>query len=178
MQSARILQSFGIAPLGRKGVEDLLRVVADAKDKRMPEVARSRAQLRMLKQFDHMINAWHGSNETSKKLDEIPGVGPALATARVAGVADPKAFRPRRDFSTWIGLVPEQRSSRARKSSGAPAIPESRRSLDAGHNSKEIATAKKTLAATARAERITSIGMTSRSCPKKGDGRQRHARGI
>jgi len=128
MQSARILLSFGIAPVGRMGVEDLLRVVADAKDKRVPQVARSCAQLRMLRaqilEFDDMINAWHGSNKTSKELDENPRVGPALATALVAGVADPKAFRSRRDFSTWIGLVPEQGSSGARKSS----ITESRRS--------------------------------------------------
>ena len=41
----------------------------------------------------------------------IPGVGPALATALVASVADPKAFRSGRDFSAWIGLVPKQNSS-------------------------------------------------------------------
>ena len=73
------------------------------------------AQLRMLKaqilEFDRMINAWHRSNETSKRLDEIPGVGPALATALVASVADPRAFRSGRDFSAWIGLVPKQHSS-------------------------------------------------------------------
>ena len=73
------------------------------------------AQLRVLKkqilEFDRMINAWHRSNETSKRLDEIPGVGPALATALVASVADPKAFRSGRDFSAWIGLVPRQHSS-------------------------------------------------------------------
>src|SRR5262249_37892659 len=39
------------------------------------------------------------------------GVGPALATALVASVADPKAFRSGRDFSAWIGLVPRQHSS-------------------------------------------------------------------
>src|SRR6202008_3548133 len=73
------------------------------------------AQLRMLKaqilEFDRMINAWHRSNEASKRLDAIPGVGPALATALVASVADPKAFRSGRDFSAWIGLVPKQNSS-------------------------------------------------------------------
>ena len=58
-----------------------------------------------------MINAWHRSNETSKRLDEIPGVGPALATALVANVADPRAFRSGRDFSAWIELVPRQHSS-------------------------------------------------------------------
>ena len=123
------LAEFGIvAPVGRKGVEDLLRVVADPKDERVPKVARAcvvalGAQLRMLKaqilEFDRMINAWHRSNKTSKELDEIPGVGPALATALVAGVADPKAFRSGRDFSAWIGLVPKQHSSGGKEKLGS-----------------------------------------------------------
>ncbi|MEJ2375888.1 MAG: IS110 family transposase [Pseudolabrys sp.] len=62
-------------------------------------------------QFDRRIRAWHRSNETSKRLDAIPGVGLALATALVASIADPKAFRSGRDFSAWIGLVPKQHSS-------------------------------------------------------------------
>jgi transposase len=35
-----------------------------------------------------MITAWHRSNETSKRLDAIPGVGHVLATALVASIAD------------------------------------------------------------------------------------------
>jgi transposase len=115
------LAEFGIvAPLGRLGVEELLGVVADPKDERVPDVARAclaalGSQLRVLKkqilEFDRMINAWHRSNETSKRLDEIPGVGPALATALVASVANPRVFRSGRDFSAWIGLVPRQHSS-------------------------------------------------------------------
>src|SRR2546426_7248042 len=62
-------------------------------------------------EFDRLITAWHRSNETSKRLDAIPGVGPALATALVASVPDPKAFRSGRNFSAWIGLVPKQHSS-------------------------------------------------------------------
>jgi transposase len=115
------LAEFGIvARVGRTGVEDLLRVVADPSDGRLPEVARACVavlgiQLRMLKAqilaFDRRIMAWHRSNETSKRLDQIPGVGPALATALVASVPDPKAFRSGRHFSAWIGLVPRQHSS-------------------------------------------------------------------
>jgi transposase len=115
------LAEFGIvARVGRNGVEELLDVVADASDKRLPEVARVcvaalAVQLRMLKaqilEFDRQIMAWHRANETSKRLDAIPGVGPALATALVASVADPKAFRSARYFSAWIGLVPKQHSS-------------------------------------------------------------------
>ena len=69
------LAEFGIvAPVGRNGVEELLDVVADPSDKRVPEVARAclaalSAQLRLLKlrilEFDRMINAWHRSSETT-----------------------------------------------------------------------------------------------------------------
>jgi hypothetical protein len=31
-------------------------------------------------EFDRMINAWHPSSETSKRLDKILGVGPTLAS--------------------------------------------------------------------------------------------------
>jgi transposase len=67
-------------------------------------------KLRIL-EFDRLIRAWHRSNEVSRRLDQIPGVGPALATALVASIPDPKVFRSGRDFSAWIGLVPRQNSS-------------------------------------------------------------------
>jgi transposase len=115
------LAEFGIvAPVGRNGVEQLLGVAADSNDKRLPEVARAcvaalGAQLQTLKtqilEFDRMIRAWHRSSDASRRLDDIPGVGPTLATALVASVADPKIFRSGRDFSAWIGLVPKQNSS-------------------------------------------------------------------
>ena len=123
------LTEFGIvAPVGRKGVEELLNVVADPADKRVPDIARAclvalGAQLRRLKnqilEFDRMIMAWHRSNETSKRLDEIPGVGPALATALVGSVADPKVFRSGRNFSAWVGLVPKQHSSGGKERLGS-----------------------------------------------------------
>jgi transposase len=120
---------FGIvAPVGRTGVEQLLKVASDGNDKRLPDVARAciaalGAQLQMLKtrilEFDRLIMAWHRSNQVSQRLDELPGVGPALATALVASVADPKAFRSGRDFSAWIGLVPKQHSSGGRERLGS-----------------------------------------------------------
>jgi transposase len=123
------LAEFGIvAPVGRKGVEELLNVVTDASDKRLPVVARMclaalGVHLRRLKEqileFDRMIMAWHRSNEESKRLDAIPGVGPVLATALVASIADPKAFRSGRNFSAWVGLVPKQHSSGGRDKLGS-----------------------------------------------------------
>ena len=71
------LAEFGIvAPVGRKGVEELLNVIANPNDKRVPEVARVclaalGAQLRSLKEqileFDRMIMAWHRSSEASQR---------------------------------------------------------------------------------------------------------------
>jgi hypothetical protein len=90
MRSALTLPSLGsIAPVGRKGIEELLRVIADPSDKRVPDVVRAclaalGSQLLSLKKqildFDRMILAWHRSNQTSKRLNCIPGVGPLLAT--------------------------------------------------------------------------------------------------
>jgi transposase len=115
------LAEFGIvAPVGRHGVEELLTVVADPNNRRVPEMARAclsalGAQLRRMKEqileFDRLIRAWHRSNEMSMRLEEAPGVGPVLATALVAAVADPKSFRSGRNFSAWIGMVPKQHSS-------------------------------------------------------------------
>jgi transposase len=115
------LAEFGIvAPVGRRGVEQLLALIADGDDTRVPDVARTciaalGIQLRALKaqilELDRRILAWHRSSEVSRRLDHIPGIGPALATALVASIADPKVFRSGRDFSAWIGLVPKQNSS-------------------------------------------------------------------
>ena len=101
-----------VAPVGRHGVEQLLNVVADPNDKRVPEVARAclaalGAQLRRLKEqvleFDRMINAWHRSNEMSRRLDEAPGVGPVLATAVVATPTGRLEKRKSRDYGPTSG---------------------------------------------------------------------------
>ena len=123
------LAEFGIvAPVGRRGVEQLLEIVADANDVRVPEVARAciaalGVQLRALKaqilELDRRILAWHRSSEVSRRLDHIPGIGPALATALVASITDPKVFRSARDFSAWIGLVPKQNSSGGKEKLGS-----------------------------------------------------------
>ena len=73
------------------------------------------AQLRILKPRSWSLTArsWPGTDPMRRANGSMrsPGVGPALATALVASVADPKAFRSGRNFSAWIGLVPKQHSS-------------------------------------------------------------------
>ena len=115
------LAEFGIvAGVGRNGLEKLLEVIADDRDARVPREARAcllalRDQLVLAKQqileADRRILAWHRTSELSRRLDEIPGVGPLIATALVASIPDPQAFRSGRDLSAWIGLVPKQNST-------------------------------------------------------------------
>ena len=65
----------------------------------------------MIGSIDKRIMIEHRSNEASKRLRSIPGIGIVGASAIVATVADPTAFRSGRDFAAWIGLVPRQDST-------------------------------------------------------------------
>jgi transposase len=65
----------------------------------------------MIGSIEKRIVAQHRSNETSKRLETIPGIGVVGATTITALVTDPKAFRSGRDFAAWIGLVPRQHST-------------------------------------------------------------------
>ena len=115
------LAEFGIvAGIGRLGVERLVKVIEDGEDDRVPPMARDclmalRAQLDLVKrqilEADQRILAWHRASEVSQRLDDIPGVGPLIATALVASVPDPHAFKSGRDLAAWIGLVPKQNST-------------------------------------------------------------------
>jgi transposase len=115
------ISEFGVvAPVGRLGVDRLLEVVADASDDRVPEDARLclqmlAAQLEVVKrqilENDRRVLASARRTELGRRLMDIPGVGPLLASAFVASVADPTVFRTGRDLAAWIGLVPKQNSS-------------------------------------------------------------------
>jgi len=109
-----------VAGVGRTGLERLLKVIEDGEDDRVPPSARDcllalRAQLEMVKHqvldADRRILAWHRMSEVSQRLDDIPGVGPLIATALVASIPDPHAFKSGRDLAAWIGLVPRQHST-------------------------------------------------------------------
>src|SRR5262249_32960790 len=59
-----------------------------------------------------------GANETSKRLESVPGIGTIGASAITATVTDPNAFRSGRDFAAWIGLVPRQDSTGGKQKLG------------------------------------------------------------
>ena len=55
---------------------------------------------------DRRIIASARATEVGRRLLEVPGIGPVLASAFVASVADPAIFKSGRDLAAWIGLVP------------------------------------------------------------------------
>ncbi len=123
------LAEFGVvAPVGRLGLERLLAIVADPADDRLPAAARAclqmlAAQLAVVKaqilKNDRRIMADARTTELGRRLMAIPGVGPQLASALVASVADPAIFRTGRDLAAWIGLVPRQNSSGGKERLGS-----------------------------------------------------------
>src|SRR5256885_5752409 len=53
----------------------------------------------------------HRADETGRRLETIPGIGPITASALIATIGDPKRFASARDLAAWIGLTPRSRSS-------------------------------------------------------------------
>jgi transposase len=56
---------------------------------------------------DRLILASARATEVGRRLMAIPGVGPVLASAMVASIPDPHAFKSGRNLAAWIGLVPK-----------------------------------------------------------------------
>jgi transposase len=109
-----------VSAKGRNGTGELLRIISDSTDSRLSPVARGILEV-LARQYSAIgteidsiqkgILAWHRSCEASRRLEEIPGIGPIVATALVAEIGDWKAFGSGRDLAAWIGLVPKQRTT-------------------------------------------------------------------
>jgi transposase len=110
---------FGVAvPKGLDKIAPLLARIAA--DETVPQLARELftiygaefAQLQVeLKAINARLLAWHRTNADSRRLAEIPGVGPIGATALVMKTPDPHAFASGRDFAAWLGLTPKDHST-------------------------------------------------------------------
>jgi len=109
-----------ISAKGRNGTAELIEVIANEKDDRVPITARLSLAV-LARQYaaiateiaalEKHIHAWHRLCEESRRLEEIPGVGPIVATALVAEVGDWTVFSSGRSLAAWIGLVPRQHST-------------------------------------------------------------------
>lgn len=112
---------FGIVVAqGAFRVSELVAIINDDKDDRIPAVAREALgflvnQLHGVKEqiamLEKKLKAWHKNNEVSRRLETIPGIGVITATALVATIGDARQFKSGRELAAWLGLVPRQNSS-------------------------------------------------------------------
>lgn len=66
---------------------------------------------RQVDELEKQIQLWHRENEASRRLAEIPGIGPITASAIAATVGNAREFKNGRQLAAWMGLVPRQHSS-------------------------------------------------------------------
>ena len=71
-----------------------------------------------LRKIETQLLAWHRQNELSRRLAEIPCVGPIGAALMVMKVTNPRAFRSGRDFAAWLGLTPKDHSTAGKQRLG------------------------------------------------------------
>ena len=78
-------------------------------------VARLLDQLKALEQqvvqLEAQIKAWHRDSDASRRLEQVPGIGPLTASALVASIGEARSFDNGRQVAAWLGLVPRQHSS-------------------------------------------------------------------
>lgn len=112
------LAEFGVvagAGIGR--IEELITLVVGGEDPRLPAAARSvlltlvaqyRAIAAQIETVERGIMAQHKASPASRRLAEVPGIGPITATAFVATIGDARPFRSGRHLAAWLGLTPRQ----------------------------------------------------------------------
>jgi transposase len=66
---------------------------------------------RQVDETEALIVGWHRQCEASRKLAEVPGIGPITASALITSIGDAKNFDSGRQLAAWLGLVPRQHSS-------------------------------------------------------------------
>jgi transposase len=119
------LAEFGIvAAPGVKGLRELVAGLAEAP---IPEAARAALSLLAVQweNLDSAVAKLEGQivralrdDETARRLIEVPCIGPISASAILAKVPDPHAFRSARDFAAWMGLTPRQFGTAGKQRSG------------------------------------------------------------
>jgi len=110
---------FGlITPKGLDKIEPLLARMAQ--DESLPKLARElfavqgREYARLqaeLKAVEAKLLAWHRADALSRRLAQIPAIGPIIATTLVMKTPDPRVFRSGRHFAAWLGLTPRDHST-------------------------------------------------------------------
>src|SRR5258707_1150483 len=106
---------FGLtAAKGLDKIEPLLAKIAA--DEALPVLARDLFAMHgreyvQLQAELKKIEARLMANTDSRRLAQIPGIGPVVATTLVMKAPDPRLFRSGRHFAAWIGLTPKDHST-------------------------------------------------------------------
>lgn len=90
---------------GENGLPGVVRPLIDRLGAHLKELDRQVGELEV------QIQTWHRANDASRRLAEIPGIGPITASALVASIGDAKSFDNGRQLAAWLGIVPRQNSS-------------------------------------------------------------------
>jgi len=116
-----LLGEYGlIIPQGISHITKRLPAILEDAENELPGVFRElllrlgehlKALDRQVDELEQQIEAWHREHEASRRLAQIPGIGPLTASALVATVGDAKGFQNARQLAAWLGLVPRQHSS-------------------------------------------------------------------
>ncbi len=119
-----LLSKYGeVMPKGRAGIRRAIAPALERVSERLPAMivetlreqwARVAALDKEIGEIERRIKLWHRSNAASRRIAEIPGVGVLTATAVVAAMGDPAAFRSGREFAAWLGLVPRHKGTGGR----------------------------------------------------------------
>jgi len=113
-----LLTEYGeVMPLGRAALRRDIVGVFERVSQRLPAIVIEtlREQFARLNQLDEQIDQienrlglWLRTNAASQRIAQMPGIGLLGATAAIATMGDPTAFKSGREFAAWLGLVPRQ----------------------------------------------------------------------
>ena len=127
---------FGIiGPAGRQNVNALIKRILE--DETLPEMARDLFRLQAreyasvegrLEEVDAKLMSWHRTDEVSRRIATIPGIGPIGSTMLSIKAPSANSFKSGRHFAAWLGLTPKDHSTGGRvrlggiTKAGDPAI--------------------------------------------------------
>ena len=119
------MAEFGIVAARRGlGMKELLAIISDVDDARLPSMARELLVLQVehlraietrIADLDRRLQQQARNDAAARRLTAIPGIGPVIATAMVATVVDAQIFPSGRSFAAWLGLTPRQHATGGRE---------------------------------------------------------------
>lgn len=113
---------FGIiGPPGRQNVNALIKRILE--DEALPQLAKElfglqakeyRAVEARLEEVEAKLMKWHRTDDVSRRIATIPGIGPIGSTMLSVKAPPAENFSSGRHFAAWLGLTPKDHSTGGR----------------------------------------------------------------